>query len=189
MSSRKPSSSDELDNLVRGALHAQVGEQEAPDRVWQRIKLGLEADQAAVTPPRKRISWSPLAVQVALTLLLVMFGGVGLRTLLSPDGVAVPTPHVSPAGRVIYEEEQPTSPGVPVPDDTAELRTLKASPRPPTASQPGAVTESSPPILVPQDAPPNVLSPEGQALKAERSSPLLAREQHVRQSGPYPWAR
>ena len=189
MSSRRPSSPDELDNLVRGALHAQVGEQEAPDRVWQRIKLELEAGRAAVTPPQKRISWSPLVVQAALTLLLVMFGGAGLRTLLSPDGVALPTPHVSPTGYAVYGEEQPASPGVPVPDDTAELRTLKASLRPLTASQSSAATESTPPIMVPRDAPPNVLSPEGQALKAERSSPPLAQEQHVRQSGPYPWAR
>jgi hypothetical protein len=72
---------DELDCLVRRALKAMVSGQEPPERVWKRIGLVLERDKS---PPRQsRMPWLSLAVQPALTLLLVMLGGIGLGRLLN----------------------------------------------------------------------------------------------------------
>ena len=100
MSSPNPYPEDELDHLVRGALKARAGGKEPPDRVWKQIKLELQADR---TPPprRPRVAWSPLVLQVALTLLLVMIGGIGLQIALSPGGVRNSSREASPSASVV----------------------------------------------------------------------------------------
>jgi hypothetical protein len=129
-------------------------------------------------------------VQAALTLLLVLFGGVGLRTLLNPGYVRYPSHDISPSKTIAYVEERSTSPGAPVLDDEAELRSLRAYLKPYPESHPEAEASSLPPIVVPRDAPPNVFSPEGRALRSELSWWRLAVEEQNRlHSGPYPWYR
>ena len=189
MSSPNPYSEDEMDDLVRGALKARVSGKAPPDRVWQQIKLELEADQAA--PPRQsRIAWSPLLVQAALTLLLVMLGGFGLRTLLSPAGFQNSLRDVSPAETIAFVEVRSVSPGVATFDDRAELRSLKADLGSHAAEpQPEAVQDSGSPIAILRDVPPNVLFLEGRIFSHEPALSLTVDEQHPIRSGPYPWYR
>lgn len=109
MNSLKPYPEDELDSLVRGALQARVSGQEPPDRVWEQIKLKLERDQPAPQPRRFRVGWSPLALQAALTLLLVMLGWVGLQTLLNPDGIRNSSHNKLPPVATVRVEERSAS--------------------------------------------------------------------------------
>lgn len=188
MSSFNPYSEDELDNLVRDALQARVSGQEPSDRVWERIKTEMEADKSP--PPRElRLSWPPIAVQVALTLLLVMFGSLGLQTLLSSGSEGGLSRDIASSGTGIYLEEGSASPPIAMLQDMAELRSLKARLRPRPTSEPDAESNSRPPIWVPRDAPPNALVREGPVLKSEPSLSLVVKEQNAPRSGPYPWYR
>lgn len=175
---------DELDHVVRRAVKVRLSGQEPPDRVWERIRLELEAE--APPPPRRRqMHRAPLVVQAALTLLLAMLGGIGLQTFLTPDGVRRSAQEMLPSESMAYVEEQAASPGVVMPDEEAELHSLKALARSRLALQ--ANTESDDqPLEIPQDMPPNVLSPAGRALQSELAWLRLADEERDRlQGGPY----
>lgn len=187
MNSPKPYPEDELDHLVRGALKAQVSDQDPPDHVWKRIKLELEADKAP--PPRRfRVRWSPVVVQAALTLLLAMLGGVGLQTLLSPDGARYPTRAPSPSVTTVdVVEERLAPPALAMLDDRAELRSLKTLSKQNPVHQTDIEPASQPPVVIPRDAPPNIYSPEGRALMAELSWPPEVEGQNRLHSGPYRW--
>ncbi len=174
---------DELDHLVRGAIKARVSGTEPPDRVWKQIKAELQSDQTP--PPRRyRVSWSSLVTQAALTLLLVMIGGIAL---LGPNSLRNSFFDVSPSGTIAYVEEQPASSGVLMFDDEAELRSLKAGFRPLAESQPDAEPNDRPPVKASRDVPPNMLRLEERALEAESSLPLIVEVQNPLRSGPYPW--
>ena len=192
MNSPKRYPEDELDHVVRGALKARVSQQEPPDRVWERIRLELETAKPAPTR-RSQLRWGPLAVQAALTLLLVWLGGMGLQTFLTPDSVRRPTPDVLPSQSIVYVDEQAVSPGVAIPDEEAELRSLKASARSRLALQANTEPDSYP-LEIPQDVPPNGLSPAGRALQSELAWLRLADEEQSRlpggpYHGPYQWFR
>ena len=176
---------DELDHLVRGALEAQVSGKEPPDRVWKQIKSELKAD-GSPPPHRYRISWSPLVIQAALTLLLVMIGGIAL---LGPNSLRDSFYDVSPSGTIAYVDDESISPGVTVFDDEAELRSLKADFRSRPAAQPDTEPISHPPVVIPRDVPPNVLFSEGRVLESEPSLSLIVKGQNPTRSGPYPWYR
>ena len=183
MSSPNPYPEDELNHLVRGALHARVGGREPSDRVWKQIRLELEADRRP-PPPRSRVAWSPLGLQVALTLLLVMLGGVSLRTLLGPNSLRDSFYETSPSGTLAYVRES-VAPAVTVFDDKAELRLLRAD----LGSRLETDSDILVPIVIPRDAPPNVLFSEGRVLDPEPSLSLIVNEQNPIRSGPYPWYR
>ena len=213
MNSPNRYSEDDLDHLVRGALQARVSGQEPPDHVWGRIKADVEASNDP--PPRLRQTrWSPLVVQAALTLLLVVVGGIGLQTLRSPVDIRYPTRAPLPSATTANVEEQSVSPALvmvddeaqlrslsaPVPavssfaqwaevDDQAELRSLRTPPKPSAAHPIDNEPASQPAVWVPPDAPPNVFSPEGRALLAELSWPPPVEEQSGPRSGAYPWFR
>jgi hypothetical protein len=189
MSSPDPHSEDELNHLVRGALKARVSGKTPPDRVWKQIKLELETGQS---PPehQSRVAWSPLAVQAALTLVLVMLGGFGLRTLLGPVGFQNSFRDVSPSGTMAFVEEQSVPQSVATFDDKAELRSLKADLGSRSAeAQPGGVQNNRSPVVIPRDVPLNVFFSEGHKLSPEPSLSLIVSEQNPIRSGPYPWYR
>jgi hypothetical protein len=180
---------DEMDNLVRGAVRARVSGQEPPDRVWERIKLELEAEESPAPERQSRIAWSPLVAQVALTLMLVLLGGIGLGTLLGPDDALNPTRDMTPSQTVAYVANNSSALSAASLRDQAELRLLKTRWNPHPVSQP-QTAEENPPIWIPRDAPPNVFSPEGRALKSELTVwHLSAEEQNRLHGGPYPWYR
>jgi hypothetical protein len=182
MSSPNPFSEDELDHLVRGALQARVSGQEPPERVWERIKLELEADQSP-PPCRVRASWSPLIVQAALTLLLVMLGGVGLGRLLYSDYVLNSCQEpLSPVATIHVERRSAPSDGTTAAEEP-DLHLLKAQYR--AALQLDAERRSRLPLRVPPDAPPHPLSPEGRLLAYELStSPRPVTESNLVIGGP-----
>jgi len=169
---------------MRGALKARVGGKEPPDRVWKQIQSGLQANQPP-PPPRPRIAWSPLGLQVALTLVLFMLGGVGLRSLLEPSSHQDSVFDAPPSGTVAYVGERSDSPAVALFDDGAELRSLRAD----LSSRPDTPLNNVAPIIVPRDVPPNALFSEGRVLDAEPSVSLIVNEQNPIRSGPYPWYR
>jgi hypothetical protein len=185
MSLPNPYPEDELDHLVRGALEAQVSGKEPPDRVWKQIKAELQADQAP--PPRRyRVSWSPLVIQAALTLLLVMIGGIAL---LGPTSLRNPFFDMSPSGTIAHVDERSVSSAVPIVDDQAELRSLKADFRSRPAAQPDTELNGYLPVAIPRDVPPNVLFTKGRVLESEPSLSLIVNGQNPTRSGPYPWYR
>jgi hypothetical protein len=186
MSSPNPYPEDEFDHLVRGALEAQVSGKEPPNRVWKQIKAELETEGS---PPSRqsRVSWSALAIQATLTLVLVVIGGIGLRTVLDPDYVHYSSRDVSLSQTMAYVEEQSGSPGVPMFDDEAELRSLKAGLRPRPESQADAEPNDRPSVIASPDVPPNMLRLGKRAFESESSLPLIVEEQNPLHSGPYPW--
>ena len=185
MSSPNRHSRDELDHLVQGALAAQVSGKEPPDRVWKQIKAELQTD-GSPPPDRYRISWSPLVIQAALTLLLVMVGGIAL---LGPTSLRDSFYDMSPSGTIAYVDDGSISSGVVMFDDEAELRSLKADFTSHPADRPDTELISQPPVVVPRDVPPNVLFTEGRALESEPSLSLIVKGQNPIRSGPYPWYR
>jgi hypothetical protein len=185
MNSREPYSEDELSHLVRGALKARVSGQSPPDRVWKQIRQELEVDQPP--PSRVRMPWSPVVLQAALTMLLAVLGGVGLQTLLNTGDVGYPTRVPAPSASVVQMEVPSASPVLAMDQDKDELRLLRAVPQPSPEQQVDNQAASQPPISVPRDAPPNVNSPEGRALKSEISGPPEIAEHYPLRGGPYPW--
>ncbi len=176
---------DDLDHLVREALEAQVSGKEPSDRVWNQIKAELQADGSP--PPRRyRVSWSPLVIQAALTLLLVMIGGIAL---LGPSSLRDSFYDMSPSGTIAYVDDGSISPDMTVFDDEAELRSLKADFGSRPAAQPDTEPISHPPVVIPRDVPRNVLFPEGRVIESEPSLSLTVKGQNPTRSGPYPWYR
>jgi hypothetical protein len=184
MSSLNRHSRDELDHLVQGALEAQVSGKEPPNRVWKQIKAELQTD-GSPPPHRYRASWSPLLIQAALTLLLVMIGGITLLGTTNLRGSFYDTP----SGTIAYLDEPSVSSVVPIVDDQAELRSLKADFTSRSATQPDTELISHPPVAIPRDVPPNVLFTKGRALESEPSLSLIVNGQNPIRSGPYPWYR
>jgi hypothetical protein len=183
MSLPNPYSDDELERLVRRSLDARVGGQEPPERVWKRIKLELETDKPP-RPRRLRMAWLPLAVQSALTLLLVMVGGLGLRTLLNPDDVRNSSRDSLPSVATVYVDEDLVSPGLVVSDED-DLRSLKNRSNSPSASRIDTGSNDNPPLKVLPDVPPRSLRPEGRLLEPEPSSlPYSANERRLVLGGP-----
>ena len=186
MSSPNPYPEDELNHLVRGALHARVRGKEPPDRVWKQIKSELQASQTP--PPRpSRVAWWPLGMQVALTLVVVMLGGVGLRTLLEPHSLRGYLFDVSPSGTIAYVGERSISPAVTGFDDEAELRSLKAGYRPRPATQTVSRPDDRPSVVASPHVPPNMLRQEEHVFVSESSLPLIVEMQDPLGRGPYPW--
>ena len=179
---------DPLDRLVRRALVAQVSGRQPPDRVWGRIKAVLEQEQA---PPRRfKTRWSPMLIQAVVTLFLVLIGGVGLHALRSPINLRRLTPTPLPHVAMVNVEGPSATQALAMFDDRAELRLLKAYPRSHPESRPDAEPADQPPLAVPRDPTPNVLSPEGRALMVEITQRRLAVEEQSRiHSGPYQWSR
>src|SRR5574342_226336 len=131
MSSRSPHPDDELDGLIRGALQTRAGRQEPPDQVWKRIQLALATDKA---PPRRMtIPWSPLVVQAALTLLLVMVGGIGLQGLSNFGGVRTLPGDVLPLAPTVDVHRPILQVEISGVSDEADIRLLR------TLSKPNAI--------------------------------------------------
>lgn len=166
MSSTKPHSKDELDRLVRIALKALVRGQEPSDLVWKQIKLELEKDTSS--PPRFRMPWLSLAIQPALTLLLVMLGWVGLGRPLNPVDVRNSSHDPSSPVATVRVEERSASSRAAVIAEEHDLYLLKTQYRLITWSD--AKPKDGPPLIVPQDVPPHPWSPEGRLLRAELSA-------------------
>ena len=186
MSSPNPYPEDELNHLVRGALHARVGGTEPPDRVWKQIRRELEADRRP-SPARPRVAWLPLGLQVALTLLLLMLGGVGLRTVLAPDLFHSSSRETFSSGTVIYLEERSSSSREVVNADDEDVHLLKTLSRTRSVSLLQDVPSEQPPLVVPPDAPPHPSSAEGRLLAAALSPPdypVIAESRTVL-GGPY----
>jgi hypothetical protein len=184
MNSPNPYPEDELDPLLRGAIKARVSGQEPPDRVWKQIKAELQT-AGSPSPRSSRVAWPALAIQAALTLLLVTIGGVAL---IGPHSLRGSVYDASPSGTIAYVDERAVSPVVPNFDDQAELRSLRVDFGARLASQPNAARDN-PPIVVPRDAPPNALFQEGRTLESEPPLSLIVSEQNPKRSGPYPWYR
>lgn len=183
MSLPNPYSDDELDRLVRRTLDARVSGHEPPEHVWKRIKLELETEKSP-QPRRLRMGWLPLAVQSALTLLLVMVGGFGLRALLNPDGVRDPSRDSLPSVATVYVDEDLVSPGVVVSDED-DLRLLKKRSNSPSVSRTDIGSNDNPPLKVLPDVPPRSLRPEGRLLEPEPSTLLdSANERRLVFGGP-----
>jgi hypothetical protein len=185
MNSPKPYPEDELDELVRGALRTRVGGKEPPDRVWKQIRHELAADPTP--PPRPQVAWTPLALQVALTMVLVMLGGVGLRTLLEPDGLREHFFDVSPSGILAHIGERSMAPAVTGFDDEAESRSLKAYYRPRLVTWTVAKPSDRPSVAASPLVPPNMLRQEERAFVSESLLPLIVEVQDSWGRGPYPW--
>jgi hypothetical protein len=184
MSLPNPYSDDELERLVRRTLDDRVGKQEPPEHVWKRIKLELETDKPP-QPRRLRMAWLSLAVQSALTLLLVMFGGVGLQTLLDPDNVRNSSRDSLPCVATVNVDEDWVSPSQMVISDEDDLRLLKIRSNSSTAPRADAGLNDNPPLRVPPDVPPRSLRPEGRLLEPEPSSLLhSANERRLVLGGP-----
>ena len=181
---------DELDRLVRTALRALVSRQAPPERVWKQIKVQLESEER---PPRRfQVPRLPLVIQPALVLLLLVMGGVTLWVLSNPYGLPTSSsPHVSSPVSTAATEE-PAALALAVLQDKEELRSLKSYSKPSTehAQQRDLRPPAGPPVVIPRDPTPNILSPEGRAFLAELSLRRLAAEdrQHER-GGPYQWHR
>jgi hypothetical protein len=170
MSLPNPYSDDELERLVRRTLDARVSGHEPPEHVWKRIKLELDAEESP-RPRRFRMGWLPLALQSALTLLLVMLGGLGLQTLLDVDDVRGPSRDSLPSVATVYVDEDLSSPGLVISDED-ELRLLKNHSNSPSAFRMDMGSNDNPPLRVPPDVPPRSLRPEGRLLEPEPSSLL-----------------
>ena len=180
----------ELDCLVRKALRALVCEQDPPERAWKQIKAQLERREA----PRRpfRMPRLPLVIQPALTLLLFVLGGFALRAVSNPYEVRTSSsPRLSsPVSTVSVEE--PASLALGLSQDKEELRLLKSHSKPGPVQEQQTVVEPAdrPPVVIPRDPTPNVLSPEGRAFLAELSLHRLAAEDRQREhGGPYQWHR
>ena len=187
MSSTNPHSENtsdrsELERLVRRALKAQVGGQKPPERVWKRIKLELERDKSPLR--RFQMRWSPVAVQAVLTLLVIMLGGIGLRTLSNPDDVRHSSHTPLASVTAVYVEERSDPPALAMLQDKDELRSLKALSKPGTGGP-----ADQPPVVVPGDVTSNVLNPEGPALTAGLPRPPGVEKRDHLHSGPYQWFR
>ena len=189
MSSPNPSfPKDDLDRVVKGALRARVSGQEPPDRAWKRIRAELESNK----PParRPRTLWSPLLAQAALTLLLVVLGGLGSQLLLYPESRLGNAPGtVVPSVTLVYVQEEITSPRLEVISDEADIRLLRKLPKSGPRALVVAQVSSRPPIFVPRDMPPNAFGPEGRVPKWLVASPFAEEKQTRLVSGPYAWSR
>jgi hypothetical protein len=185
MSSPNPYREDEFDYLVRGALEAQVSGKEPSNRVWKQIKAELQTDGS---PPARgsHVSWLALAIQAALTVVLVTIGSIAI---VNPNGLRGPGyEDVAPSGTIAFVNQRMVSSNAPDFDDQAELRRLRADFGSQPVSQPNAVGDN-PPIVVARDAPPNALFQEGRTHEPETSLSLIVIEQNPKRSGPYPWYR
>jgi hypothetical protein len=183
MSLPNPYSDDELERLVRRTLDARVSEHEPPEHVWKRIKLELETEKSP-QPRRFRMGWLPLAVQSALTLLLVMLGGLGLQTVLDPNNARDPSRNSLPSVATVYGDEDLVSPGLVVSDED-DLRSLKNRSNSPSASRTDIGSDDNLPLKVPPDVPPRSLRPEGRLLEPGPSSlPYFANVKRLVLGGP-----
>jgi hypothetical protein len=189
MSSPNPSfPKDDLDRAVKGALRARVSGQEPPERAWKRIRAELESNKPLARRPRT--VWSPLLAQAALTLLLVVLGGLGSQLLLYPASRLGNAPGtVVPLATWVPVQEEITSPKVEVISDEADIRLLRKLPK----SGPGplavAQVSSKPPVFVPSDVPPSAFGPRGRIPKWLVASPFAEEGQTRLVSGPYAWSR
>jgi hypothetical protein len=206
---------DELDRLVQGALKA-LNQHVPPERVWKRIRAELKKDEA---PPRRvQTTWLPLIVQPALTLLVVALGAIALRALPDPFDIRAPSSSDPSPAATTYVEQDLNLLAQATLDDKADLHslskpTLTSSPPHPQAPAvrrpapgagelgamgpirtspplPDARPGDQPPVVIPRDPSPNVLSPEGRALIADLTLQRFALEERQRKhSGPYQWHR
>ncbi|MEJ2555305.1 MAG: hypothetical protein P8186_03560 [Anaerolineae bacterium] len=184
MSLPNPYSDDELERLVRRTLDARVSGHEPPEHVWKQIKLELESEKSP-QPRRFRMGWLPLAVQSALTLLLVMLGGLGLQTLLDVDEVRDPSRNSLPSVATVYVDEDLASPGLVISDED-DLRLLKNRSNSPSASRTDTGSNDNPPLKVLPDVPPRSLRPEGRSLEPEPSTLFdSANERRLVFGGPF----
>jgi hypothetical protein len=179
---------DELDHLVRRALQALVSQQEPPERVWKSIRRELERDEG---PPRRlQMPWLPLVLQPALTLLIVVLGGITLQAVLHPEDMHTLPIASSPPVAIVYVDEGSAFSATATLQDKDELRSLKVLSNPSSGRQLGFEPANEPPLIMPRDPAPNVLSPEGRVLTAEFSRQRLAVEdRRGLHSGPYQWSR
>jgi hypothetical protein len=181
---------DELDRLVRKALRALVSKQAPPERTWKQIKVQLERGGS---PSRRfQIPKLPLVIQPALTLLLLVLGGVALWVVSNPyDARNFSSPRLSsPVSTISIEESAALA--LAMLQDKEELRLLKSYSKPSSAYAQQTVVDPAerPPLVIPRDPIPNVWSPEGRAFLAELSLRRLAAEDRQHEhSGPYQWHR
>lgn len=74
----KPEAEEAIDEIVRRALHDQVGPAEPSDRVWQQISRQVTAGTArrcTLPQPRRLAGWlAPVAQGLAATALLLLMG-------------------------------------------------------------------------------------------------------------------
>ena len=210
---------DELDRLVQRALKALVCEQSPPERVWKRIKEELEQKKSSPRRFQTSWLPLVIQPALTISLIVLGAIGLQIASTphdIRAPSSSGPSPPVATA----YVEEDLTSLALAMLQDKAELRLAKSLSRPPASSSsrsqaravarpatgagelgamepvrtgmhlPDAGPADQPPLVVPRDPTPNVLSPEGRALMAELSLKRLIVEDRLRQhSGPYQWSR
>jgi hypothetical protein len=181
---------DELDCLVQGALEARVSGQEPPRRVWKRIQRELKTGEQR-TPRRFRSSWPYVALQAALTLLLMLMGSVGLQTLLNTasfeDNAAE---ELRPSVTIAYVDECTSSTdSLPISEES-DVRLLRSLSRLSHERQSTSDATSAPPVIVPPDLPPRALIQEVRAHQVDLSHfGPPPEQQNQLQGGPYEWFR
>lgn len=210
---------DELDRLVQRALKALVCKQSPPERVWKRIKEELEQEKSSPRRFQMSWLPLVIQPALTISLIVLGAIGLQMASTphdIRTPSSSSPSPPVA----TVYVEEDLTSLALAMLQDKADLRLAKSLSRPPASSSsrsqahavarpatgagelgaiepvragmhlPDTGPADQPPLVVPRDPTPNVLSPEGRALMAELSLKRLIVEERIRQhSGPYQWSR
>jgi hypothetical protein len=166
-----------------------VGDQEPPQRVWKRIQRELEP----AVPRQRRFptSWHPLVFQAVLSLLLMLIGGAGLRTLLNAASFVDHATHkVRPSVTITYMDESTShTNSLPISEE-ADVRLLRSLSRPGPEHQPWVEAASAPPVVVPPDPPPRAMARVVRARQVDLSQFGPPQEEQNRlQGGPYEWFR
>jgi hypothetical protein len=167
-----------------------VGGQEPPQRVWRRIQRELKTGEQRRSR-RFRSSWPYVALQAALTLLLMLIGGAGLQTLLNSASLVEDAAHeLRPSVTIAYVDERTsTTDSLPISEES-DVRLLRSLSRANYEQHPASEAASAPPLVVPPDLPPRALIQEARARQVDltRFGPP-PEEQNQLQGGPYQWFR
>jgi hypothetical protein len=211
---------DELDRLVQRALKALMCKQSPPERVWKRIKVELEQEKSPSDRFRISWLPLVLQPALTIWLIVLGAIGLqissiphDIRPLSSPSltpsvaadyleedltSIALAMLQDKAELRLAKTHSKPRLSGSPsCPKAYAAVRPATSAgelgaiePVRAGIQLPDTGPADQPPIIVPRDFIPNVLSPEGRALMAELSSQRLAVEDRQRkQGGPYRWYR
>ena len=210
---------DELDRLIRRALKA-LNQQVPPARVWKRIRAELDKDKSPprrLQTTWLSLMLQPALTILVVVLGAIALGKLSdpsdIQIKPSPDS---PTPLATVYAeeeltalalamlqdkdelRLVKTLSKPSPAGSPSGAPAQAVARLATGAGELGAIEPvragmhltDAGPADQPPLIVPRDPIPNVLSPEGRALMAELSLRHRAVEDQQRKhSGPYEWHR
>ncbi|MFQ5611313.1 MAG: hypothetical protein ACE5H9_04180 [Anaerolineae bacterium] len=124
MSSPNLQPNDDLDRLLRKTLHDRVGNQNPPQRIWPQIKRRLQ--ESGPVPRRPRLAWRSLVAQTAVAVVLALFGGITLQSLMFPGNKPYLATRPRPSSvAMIFVEDAATSPQAATLSDEVILRSMK----------------------------------------------------------------